>query len=194
LNEANVLDLHKRSSHKKDHVATFAPHEKLFKFFGFRGNGFLVAARGQTEEMTGPQSFHEDFHRKDEVTAGSERGLGIVFFAVFLLIGLLPLLFGDSPRLWSLGVAAVFLLVALFRPRLLSPLNRIWFSFGLLLHKIVTPVIMGLLFYLTVTPTGAIMRLMGKDPLHQRLDPEAETYWIERNPAGPDPQSMRNQF
>lgn len=156
--------------------------------------GILFAKSGLTVEMTRPQSFHEDFHRKEEVTAGSERGFGIVFFVVFLIIGLWPMLSGGAPRLWSLGIAAVFLPIALIRPGLLSPLNRVWFLFGLLLHTIVTPVIMGLLFFLTVTPTGIIMRLMGKDPLHRRLDPEAKTYWIERNPPGPDPQSMRNQF
>ena len=144
--------------------------------------------------MPRPQSFHEDYHRKEDIVAGSERGFGVVFFIVFAVIGLWPWLFGGPPRLWSLGVAAAFLLVALLRPGLLSPLNRIWFSFGLLLHKIVTPVVMGVLFFLTVTPTGIVMRLMGKDPLHRRFDPTATTYWIERQPPGPEPQGMRNQF
>jgi hypothetical protein len=93
-----------------------------------------------------------------------------------------------------LAIAAGFLAVALVRPSLLSPLNRLWFMFGLLLHKIVTPVIMGLIFFLTVTPTGLIMRLSGRDPLRLRRDPEAKTYWIEREPPGPDPETMRNQF
>lgn len=144
--------------------------------------------------MTRPRSTHEDFHRKNQVTAGSERGFGIVFFLVFAMIGLWPMLSGATPRLWSLGIAATFLLVALTRPVLLSPLNRAWFLFGLVLHKIVTPVVMGIVFFLTVTPTGIVMRLMGKDSLHRRLDPTAKTYWIERSPPGPDPQSMRNQF
>lgn len=144
--------------------------------------------------MARPQSFHEDYHRKDEVAAGSERGFGFVFCAVFAIIGLWPMLFGGPPRLWSLGVAAAFLLVALIRPSLLSPLNRVWFLFGLLLHKIVTPIVMGVLFFLTVTPTGIIMRLLGKDMLQRRMDPDAKSYWIERHPPGPDPQGMRNQF
>jgi len=144
--------------------------------------------------MTRPQSFHEDFHRQNQVTAGSDRGFGVVFSVVFVMIGLWPVLSGGTPRLWSLGIAATFLLVALTRPKLLSPLSRGWFLFGLLLHKIVTPVVMGVLFFLTVTPTGVIMRLIGKDPLHRRLDPGAETYWIKRAPPGPEPQSMRNQF
>lgn len=144
--------------------------------------------------MTRPQSSHEDFHRKNRVSAGSERGFGIVFFFVFAIIGLWPLIAGGTPRLWSLGIAMAFLLVSLVRPGLLSPLNRAWFLFGLLLHRIVTPVVMGMVFFLTVTPTGLVMRLVGKDPLHRRLDPTAKTYWIERSPPGPDPQSMRNQF
>jgi len=144
--------------------------------------------------MPRPQSFHEDFNREDRVAAGSERAFGIVFFVVFVIIGLWPLLFGGTLRLWSLSIAAIFLLAALTRPTLLSPLNRVWFLFGLLLHKIVTPVVMGIVFFLTVTPTGIIMRMMGKDPLHRRLDPNAKTYWIERQPPGPNPESMRNQF
>ena len=144
--------------------------------------------------MTRAQSFHEDFHRTEEVAAGSERGFGLVFFVFFVIVGVWPLLSGGAPRPWSLGMAVAFLLVALIRPGLLSPLNRLWFLFGLLLHKIVTPIVMGLIFFLTVTPTGLIMRLMGKDLLHRRLDPKAKTYWIERQPPGPDPQSMRNQF
>ena len=132
--------------------------------------------------MPRPQSFHEDYHRKEDIAAGSERGFGIVFFIVFAVIGLWPWLFGGAPRLWSLGVAAAFLLVALLRPGLLSPLNRIWFSFGLLLHKIVTPVVMGILFFLTVTPTGIVMRLMGKDPLHRRFDPDGDDL-LDRTPA-----------
>ena len=144
--------------------------------------------------MTRPQSFHEDFNREDSVAAGSERTFGIVFFVVFLIIGLWPLLFGSTLRIWSLSIAAVFLLVAIIRPTLLSPLNRVWFLFGLLLHKIVTPVVMGIIFFLTVTPTATTMRMMGKDLLHRRLDPNARTYWIERQPPGPSPESMRNQF
>ena len=144
--------------------------------------------------MPRPQSLHEDFDREERVAAGSERAFGIVFFVVFVIIGLWPLLVGGTLRLWSLSIAALFLLVALTRPTLLSPLNRLWFLFGLLLHKIVTPVVMGIVFFLTVTPTGIIMRMMGKDPLHRRLDPNAKTYWIERQPPGPNPESMRNQF
>ena len=101
---------------------------------------------------------------------------------------------GGSPRWWALGIAAVFLLAALVIPKTLAALNRAWMRFGLLLHKIVNPVIMGLVFFLTVTPTALIMRALGKDPLRRRLDKEATTYWIDRDPPGPDPDSMPRQF
>ena len=79
-------------------------------------------------------------------------------------------------------------------PKILSPLNRLWFRFGLLLHHIVNPVVMALLFFTTVTPMALIMRLLGKDPLRRKFDPEADSYWIPRQPAGPAPETMKNQF
>ncbi|MGY8961232.1 MAG: SxtJ family membrane protein, partial [Alphaproteobacteria bacterium] len=97
-----------------------------------------------------------------------------------------------SVRFWALGVAALFVLIALVRPGLLKPLNLIWFKFGLLLHKIVNPVIMGLLFYVTIMPIGLILRLCGKDVLNLRINKNAATYWIRREPVESD--SMRNQF
>ena len=144
--------------------------------------------------MTEKQGFHEDFGREVEVKAGSERSLGVVFAGVFAIIGLFPLWDGDSVRLWALIVSGAFLALSLLAPTLLKPFNQLWFRLGQILHKVVNPVIMALLFYLTVVPTGLIMRLAGKDPLRRRFDPEAKTYWIERNPPGPDPDTMRNQF
>jgi hypothetical protein len=97
-------------------------------------------------------------------------------------------------RSWSLAVAVAFLVLALVLPRALAPLNRLWFRTGLLLHAGINPVIMGLLFYTTVTPTGLIMRLLGKDPLRLQFDRQATTYWIPRCPPGPSPDTMRRQF
>lgn len=125
---------------------------------------------------------------------GSDRSFGIVFCVVFAVIGLYPLLGGGDVRLWSLGLAAAFLLVALVRPGLLAPLNRWWLKFGLLLGRIVSPLAMGLVFFLVMTPTGLIMRLLGKDLLRLRLEPAAESYWIERRPPGPAPETMTHQF
>ena len=144
--------------------------------------------------MSGKESFHEDYGRASEVKSGSELAFGMVFFVVLSLIGLWPLLDGEMPRWWLLAIAVVILVLALVRPAVLRPLNQLWHRFGLLLHRIVSPLVLGLLFFLTVTPTGLLMRLMGKDPLRLKFDPEAESYWIKREPPGPDPQTMTKQF
>ena len=144
--------------------------------------------------MTREDGFHEDYRQSDEVRAGSERAFGIVFAVVFTIIGAWPLL-NDAPvRLWALGIAGGFLAAALIAPKILNPLNQVWFRFGMLLHKIVNPLVMGLLFFITVTPIAVIMRMMGKDPLNRKIDRDATTYWIERDPAGPEPDTMKNQF
>lgn len=143
--------------------------------------------------MAEPQDFHETFDRAGDVKAGSERAFGIVLAAVFLLIALWPLLDGLGPRLWALAPAALFLAAAVFAPGTLAPLNRIWFRFGMLLHRIASPLVMALLFFLTVTPIALILRLAGKDQLRLKFDRAAKSYWIEREP-GPAPESMRHQF
>tara|TARA_R110002110_G_scaffold56163_2_gene159853 strand:- start:1751 stop:2161 length:411 start_codon:yes stop_codon:yes gene_type:complete len=125
---------------------------------------------------------------------GSERSFAIVFAAVFIIIGGFPLLYGGEPRLWSFGIGIAFIVAGFLFPDVLRPLNRIWFQIGLLMHQVVNPIIMGLIFFLAVTPTGLIMRALGKDPLRRTFDRDAETYWIRRDPPGPDPQSMKNQF
>ena len=137
---------------------------------------------------------HEQFDREDDVKVGTERGFGIVFAVVFAIVAGLPLIDGAEPRWWALSVAAVFLALGFFVPAALKPLNILWFRFGLLLYKIVNPVVMGLLFYLTVVPTGLLMRACGKDPLNRTFDPAAKSYWIERDPPGPAPESMEKQF
>ena len=137
---------------------------------------------------------HEDYTRSSKVKRGSDRAFGFVFAAVFLIVGLLPVLDGGAPRLWSLAVAGAFLLVALVVPRVLSPLNKVWFKFGLFLHHVVNPIIMGIVFFIAVVPTGLIMRAVGKDPLHLQREPNAKSYWIMREPPGPAPESLKNQF
>ena len=144
--------------------------------------------------MTDNSQFHENYSHSDEIKVGSERAFGLVFAGVFVLIGLAPLL-GETPvRIWALAVAGVFLAAALIAPNILRPLNLIWFKFGLLLHKIVNPVIMGLLFIVTIVPIALIFRLIGKDPLDRKLDPETASYWIRRDPPGPTPDSIKNQY
>jgi len=137
---------------------------------------------------------HESLERVESAVGSSDRSFGIVFTVVFLIIGLLPLFFGGPLRLWSVAVAAIFGLVALLRPALLAPLNRLWTKFGLLLHKIVSPLVLGIMFFIVITPMGLVMRAWGKDPLRLRFDRQARSYWVERTPPGPPPDSLNNQF
>ena len=113
---------------------------------------------------------------------------------VFTVIGVWPLLSEGPPRWWALIAAALFCGLAFLRPALLAPLNRLWFKFGLLLNKITSPLIMGLLFYGVITPYAYILRWSGKDLLRLRFDPSADSYWIERKPPGPAPETIKRQF
>ena len=144
--------------------------------------------------MSDQFGLHEDFGRTDPVKRSSDRATGLVFATVFAIIALWPLWKSGAVREWALITAAAITIVALAIPRALGPLSRAWHGLGLVLHRVVNPLVMGLLFYLTVTPTGLLMRLFGKDPLRLRFDPEAKSYWIERRPPGPAPETMRHQF
>lgn len=137
---------------------------------------------------------HESFRRSEEAHGSSNRAFGLVFAAVFLIIGTLPMLVGGRLRLWSLAVSFVFAAVAFAAPRVLAPLNKLWTRFGLLLHQIVSPIVLGIMFFGVVTPMGALMRLAGKDQLRLRFDGKTESYWIERRPPGPKPDSLPDQF
>jgi len=142
--------------------------------------------------MLNKPNTHECFAARSEVKSGSERSFGLVFTVVFVIIGFWPLLDGENIRAWALVVGMIFALAAFFIPAALKPLNKAWFKFGLLLHKIINPVIMGFLFYLTIMPIGLIMRMLGKDILNLRIDKSSPTYWIRRDT--PKPESLRNQF
>ena len=137
---------------------------------------------------------HENFVRYDDIKVGSERAFGIVFAVFFAVVAAWPPLDGMSPRCWALALALVFIGTSFFLPVVLRPLNIVWFKFGMLLYKVVNPLTMGMLFYFTVVPMGLVMRAMGKDPLNPKPDPTLASYWIERTPHGPEPQSMKNQF
>ncbi|MBX3627670.1 MAG: hypothetical protein KF892_21855 [Rhizobacter sp.] len=137
---------------------------------------------------------HEDLTREEEVEGSSDRSFGVVFAVVFLIIALFPLLHAGAVRWWSVGVSAAFAVVAFTVPSILAVPNRLWMKFGLLLAKIVSPIALGILFYLVFTPIGLLMRLSGKDPMRLKADPNAKSYWIDREPPGPPPQSMTNQF
>lgn len=137
---------------------------------------------------------HENFARDEEVKGPPDRQFGLVFTAVFAMVALWPVLWGRPPRWWSVVVAAAFLAASLLAPRILAPLNRVWLWIGLLLHKCISPIVLGLVFFSTVTPIGLLLRALGKDPLRLRFDSAATTYWIERRPPGPAGDSMPNQF
>ena len=126
----------------------------------------------------------------DDIKINSNRNFGIVFFIVFLLIAIYPFLKGNDFRIWSLLISFVFLILGLINSKLLSPLNKLWFKFGLFLGKIISPIIMGFIFFIVVTPIGIIMRLLRKDLLNLKYN-QKKTYWIEK--AGPK-SKMKNQF
>jgi Saxitoxin biosynthesis operon protein SxtJ len=126
--------------------------------------------------------------------AGSSRSFGIVFAVVFTIIGCWPLLTSGPVRLWALVVAALFLSLALAAPKALAPLNRHWMKFGLLLGRIVSPIVLFLVYIVAVVPSGILMRLMGRDPMHRQFDPTVNSYWIPRVPVGKPDRTMANQF
>ena len=126
----------------------------------------------------------------DDIKIGSNKSFGIVFFVVFLLISLYPLLNNESIRLWFLVASVIFLILGILNSKILSPLNKLWFKFGIFLGKVISPIIMGFIFFLVVTPIGLIMRLLGKDVLNLK-NSNKKTYWIEKN--GPK-SKMKNQF
>ena len=126
----------------------------------------------------------------DDIKISSNRSFGIVFFVVFLLIAFYPLIYGGEIRIWSAMTSLTFLVLGLLNSKFLTPLNKLWFRFGIFLGKIISPVIMGIIFFLVVTPIGLVMRLLGKDLLNLRYN-KNKSYWIEKN----DPKSkMKNQF
>ncbi len=137
---------------------------------------------------------HERFDRAGAVRHSSDRTFGIVFAVFFTVVALFPVVGGGPPRVWSLVVAGLFLAMAFGAPRYLAPFNRLWQRFGELLHRIMSPLILGVIFFIAVAPIALIMRVLGKDPLSRKLSSAAETYWTPRDPIGPPPQSMRNQF
>ena len=121
----------------------------------------------------------------------SEKSFGVVFSIVFLIVALYPLINSESLRIWALVVSIIFFLLAFLAPKILVLPNKLWFKFGLLIGSIVAPIVMAFVYFVTVLPTGLIMRLLGKDLLKQKLDKNAKSYWIERKePMG----SMKNQF
>jgi hypothetical protein len=139
-------------------------------------------------------STHEIFSRDDKTVAGSDRSFGLVMAGVLAAISALNWWHAGRLWPWTAVVALLLLAAAWLRPSLLHSLNVIWLKFGLLLHRVVNPVVMALIFYGTVLPTGIVMRMMGKDILRLKRQPDADSYWIVRQPPGPSPETMKDQF
>ncbi len=139
-------------------------------------------------------TIHENYSRNETVTHGSDRSFGIVMTAALTLISLLNWWHGGHSWRWTCGIAFLFLAAAVIHPAALKPLNRLWLKFGLLLHKVVNPIVMALVFFGTVLPIGLVMRALGKDSLRLKWQPDAISYWIERRPPGPPSESMKDQF
>jgi len=126
-----------------------------------------------------------------QIEPSSEKSFGIVFSIVFLIISLFPLINSGNIHLWALILSAVFLFLAFIAPKILKLPNMLWFKLGILLGSIIAPIVMSLIYFITVMPIGLIMRIMGKDLLKKKFDKNAKSYWIKRSePLG----SMKNQF
>jgi hypothetical protein len=132
--------------------------------------------------------------REEAIKGSSDRVFGLMFAVIFLGIGLWPLFYGMPLRNWALVLGAAFFALSILRPHTLSWLNRTWMRFGLLLNRIVSPIAVGVVYFLGVFPMAMLMRAFGKRPLKLEREPDAKSYWIFRKPPGPDPKTMSDQF
>ena len=124
------------------------------------------------------------------IKISSNKNFGIVFFVFFFIIGFYPIFKGNDIRLWSVSIAIIFLVLGIINSSILSPLNKLWFKFGLFLGKIVSPIVMGIIFFLVITPTSLLLKLFGKDILNLKKN-KSNSYWIEKK----GPKSIaKNQF
>jgi Saxitoxin biosynthesis operon protein SxtJ len=137
---------------------------------------------------------HEDLSRRDEVTGSSDRSFGLTFSVFWGIVAFLPFWHHQKPRLWALVLAGGMLLVSLLRPSIFHRANRHWTYLALLLSRVVNPVVLGVLFYGVMTPIAIMRRLSGNDSMKLRFDPKSSSYWLERIPPGPPPESMERQF
>ena len=129
--------------------------------------------------------------KQKEIKIGSNKNFGLVFFVIFILIALWPLLKYGNIRIWSVIVSIIFLILGLLNSKILTPLNKLWMRFGILLGKIVSPIVMGIVYFGVVTPIGLIMKLFGKDILNLKIDKNKNTYW---SPKSKIASKMKNQF
>ena len=128
--------------------------------------------------------------KNDNIKISSNKSFGIVFFIFFLVIAILPILNGENVRIWSLILSIIFLILGFLNSQILTPLNKFWFKFGILLGNFISPIVMGIVFFAIVTPTSIIMRVLGKNLLNLKKS-NKKTYWIERSKIE---SRMNNQF
>ena len=128
--------------------------------------------------------------KNQKIKIGSNRNFGIVFFIVFLIIAFWPLLNSNEINYWSLAISITFLILGLANSKILTPLNKIWFKFGILLGNVIAPIVMGIIFFLIVTPTSIIMKILGKDILNLKKN-NNNSYWIEKSNQN---SKMKNQY
>ncbi len=128
---------------------------------------------------------------KSNIKISSNRNFGLVFFFIFLVVSIWPLTHNESPRIWSAIISLAFLILVLTRSKLLTPLNRLWAKFGIILGSIIAPIVMGVVFFLVVTPIGLVMKIIGKDLLSIKYDKKKETYWVKRDKPT---STMKQQF
>ena len=133
-------------------------------------------------------------HNIDKPKISSDRSFGLVFCGFFLIVALFPLLYGLQVRLWAIAISFLLGAISILIPAVLAPFNRLWAKFGELLHIIISPITLGVLFFLVVTPTALLLRIFGKDPLLLRYDKNATTYWVIRKDPGPKSETFINQF
>ncbi len=132
--------------------------------------------------------------RHTAVTTSSNRAFGIAFALFFAVIGVWPWFSNAPVRLWAFFTGAAILAMAIAAPGVLGPFNRVWLGIGLLMHRVTSPIVLAVMFFLVITPLGRIMRAAGKRPLKIGFEPDAKSYWIDRPPPDPARESMRNQF
>ena len=128
---------------------------------------------------------------KSNIKISSNRNFGLVFFFIFLVVSIWPLTHNESPRIWSTIISLAFLILVLTRSKLLTPLNRLWAKFGIILGSIIAPIVMGVVFFLVITPIGLVMKIIGKDLLSLKYDKKKETYWVKRDKPT---STMKQQF
>lgn len=144
--------------------------------------------------MTRNMETHEQFDRSEQVKGSSDRSFGLTFAAAGVIIALWPSLHGEPPRWWFLPAVVGLTAISMVAPHLLAPLNRAWLRVGLLLNRVVSPILLGVVFYGVIAPIGTVLRAAGKNPLQLRFEKSTPSYWILRTPPGPPPKSMTRQF